>query len=172
MATIKIKNLAAVEAEFKRRANEAIKQRRLLNRIGEDLAKQIVGSAREGKFIGNGSRLSALDADTVPQRQRLSRSNSTHPAYSPRRSNLTLTGELLDSIKHNVNESRGEVIVEAKGTHPGYKTLGGSSSSSRTSNADILRFQASMGRNVIGINDKLRERYRQFVIEEIRRNFR
>ena len=73
------------------------------------------------------NRFPKLEESTIKYRKRIAKRNSTHPAFAPTRSNLTLSGALLDAIKPLSQRlvSKGRAIigyqVDPRMKHPGYK---------------------------------------------------
>ncbi len=98
----------------------SIKQEGMLKEIGEAAIKDIQFQTRRGINGAYGNRLASLSKDWIEKRGDLaSRGLNTHPAFEKRRSNLTITGQLLDSIKIKLFQGAA-VVIGFTGVHKGY----------------------------------------------------
>ncbi len=118
---IKFKNLEQIERKVKQKIEKIIKDRDLLEEIGKYAVDQVKGNVRNrGKDIF-GTSYQGLKESTKKSRKYLAKKNSTHSTYSNGRSNLTLTGETMEAIKHKVSSSKPYISVQAEGNHKPYK---------------------------------------------------
>ena len=89
--------------KLKERVNRTIDDS-LLNKVGLEARKQILKRTRLGKGVkyqgGPAFKLPSLKDSTIDQRERYDFNLS--PFTRPPRSNLTATGQLLDSIRHRL----------------------------------------------------------------------
>jgi hypothetical protein len=79
----------------------------------------------------------------------------------PRKSHLTLTGQLLESLDYDIDRSKGEVVVKPTGKRDDGKT-----------NVEVTEDLATRGRTYLGLDNKGIDRVRQLVIRELNRNIR
>lgn len=93
-----------------------------------------------------------LAASTVKQRKYLAGSNSTHPSFSPGKSNLTFSGQLLDSLTARYLITKKAFVIDApKKKHLRY--IKGAKKTARLT--DILGYVTDQGRSILQIfNDK------------------
>lgn len=90
------------------------------------------------RTYGEKERLPSLSARYIDYRRAFKRLSST---TSPRKSNITLTGRLLDSIGIK-RVSEGQVVITALGTRPGGLT-----------NADLVGHLENKGRPFLRVSD-------------------
>lgn len=155
MATVKIKGLDGVRAMVRRIFEETRSDTGLLKEIGEITSDQVRGFTRSGTSVATGKSFPPLKPSTIKNREYLAKYNSTHSAYSPSKSNLTLTGELLDSVQTS-KVFKGSVTVEPKGTHKPYKTKTGKGKS--VENAKIFEYLEDKGFEVFSFGQEFRRR--------------
>ena len=83
-----------------------------------------------------------LRSSTIRGRKYLARYNSTHPSYSAGKSNLTITGELLDAIRVKFITSKLSFVFGAlKRKHKKYKGKKGRHKSATPSLQELLEIQ-------------------------------
>jgi hypothetical protein len=126
------------------------------------IADMIMKSIRAKKFI-------ALRPSTIAWRRRIAKTNPTHTRYSPARSNLTLSGEFIDSLSSKINKGRNEVFIGLTGNHPGYFGVNGlPTRSDQPSMSDIAKSQRELGRDLFKVNKSLKSD----IIRELRKQFK
>ena len=98
---------------FSKNIRQAIDQainRATLNETGDFLSQQIRIRTRAGRGIaepeGRPQRLEPLSTQYIGQRRRFRANGDLSSQTSPARSNLTLTGQMLDSIDYTVDTRR------------------------------------------------------------------
>lgn len=115
MARIKILNLENVKRETRFKILKNIRDPSLLDQIGETVRND----------IQTGPELAPLKESTISSRRYLERFNATHPQYSPSKSIVTFTGELLNALEVRINTVKGMIVLGfKKGIHTKYKTGG------------------------------------------------
>lgn len=125
----------------------------LKNEIGETAKKYISGQVRLGKDVETQQKFTPLKESTIEKRKYLQNYNKTHPAYSSKRSNLTFTGQLIDSITFEKILGgvrlffKDKARIQYKGKNKTYKQS--------ATNSEIAEYQESMGRRILGINKQL-----------------
>lgn len=107
-----------------RDVNEILKGTELLNEVGEFATDRIRYQARVTKPFNNSGDFPDLQPTTITNRRYLAKYNQTHATYQDNRSNLTITGQLLGSLKHFIRGT-GLIEINFDGNHTGYKTGSG-----------------------------------------------
>lgn len=136
--------------------------------ISSTLEVDIKRQTRSGKDP-DGKKYKDLSPQWVKRRQQIV--NAKHPAYSKERSNLTLTGELLDALRIFPAEIVGlsrKILYEFKGMHSAYKTKDGKEST-KISNEELAEYVQDQGRKIIGVRESLIPRIKRILIAAIRR---
>ena len=142
--------------------------------VSTEIRDLLVNRIRKKGILGNGQKITALSTkknSTIKWRKRIASKNTTHPSYAPRRSNLTLTGTLLNMIKgfSRINRKKGSVTIgigytEKRGdpaTHPGY-----SGWNRKRPIPQILDGLETVGKQVIPDNlDSFKTEIRKFIKE-------
>lgn len=121
MAKFRIKNKGAITKKAQREINRAIRDSDTLEKAADILIKPM----KKGKNPKTGRRYKALASSTIDQRKRMARYNDTSPDFSPRRSNLTFSGQLLDSITAKIFVTKSIVEIEPRGTRRKYRKKNG-----------------------------------------------
>lgn len=102
--------------KFEARVREAftrVKTNNVLQKeIGQFLVDRIKGEARRARPLNKTRSFPPLKTTTVTQRGRLAKYNSTHPTFKQSRSNLTLTGQLIDAVGFEPRQDFVEVRVK------------------------------------------------------------
>lgn len=159
-------SLDRVEKNVKDAFNKVIRNQTMLNELGETIVVDIQGVNRSGKSP-KGNKHPSLSESSKRNRRYLSKYNQTHETYSEGRSNVTITGELLDSLESE-SKRPGEVVVTAVGNHSKYKGKT-KSIGKAVANEKLIKFLKDKGFNIMGIREKLLPRLRRTVIAYIRR---
>ena len=112
------KTLKRVEDDTRERLNRVLSNRDLLNEVGALAIDMMRQSIRKGISPLTGVRFNRLSKSWEAKRENIARTSPTHPAYAKTRSNLTLTGQLVDSISRFI---KGKIItLQFTGTHQPY----------------------------------------------------
>lgn len=154
MATRVRINTPKIERRLKTRIGQALK----IAQVDKIILADLILELRSGKGP-RGSKLKPLKSSTITNRRKLSKKNPTHPDYSPTKSNLTFTGELLNKgLKSNFNVAKLAVIIFAsKAKHKLYKGLSkrkGEGPRKRESYDEIFKRQSAMGRDAFGFGNQ------------------
>lgn len=95
---------------------EATSEKSTMEKIGEASKEQIVRRTRVGKGVdkpgGKSQRLKPLQPSTKTKRQIAKKAGELSSVTTPAKSNLTQTGEMLDTLK--VDAKVGEVTISGK----------------------------------------------------------
>lgn len=164
MTKIKIVGAKNARESIEKRVREAIANAKLQNIAADELKREI----RSGTNPKTGKNYRQLKESTIRNRRYLARNNPTHPQYSPARSNLTLTGQLIDGIKARFNKASGVLTIFISGKHPGYRGNSGKIKGSSKSRAEIAQALEDQGRPVLNIS----KRFTQFIVDRIERALR
>lgn len=167
----KILNLDSIFDGVRAIYKEAIQQRNELENIAEFARDRIVAETRKGNDLtGNaGAKQPPLSPGYVAYRRRVQKGKGKGwgggplpkpdlQFFSPKRSNLTLTGELLNSIDYKVSVSSKSIIIEPTGVR-----------SDGSTNKEVAKDLANKGRYFLGLDERGFQRMRKVIIEAIRR---
>jgi hypothetical protein len=169
------KSIDRLEQETKDRLNRVLSNREMLNEVGTLATELLKFTSRKGTSPQTGEKFKPLSKGWINKRDKISESTRTHQAYSKRRSNLTLTGQLMDAINHSVIGRTIRITID--GIHEPYKMKtrnGLSTVGKRIRNSDLARYVAEAGRSFFGfsraLEEKLLTQAKKIVIRYIRRN--
>lgn len=168
MARTKVKLSSDFFKRFDRVVNRAI-TKDIVNKS----VKPILDSIKSGKNPKTGRDFKSLDPKTVKRRKRLATVNKTSSNYSPARSNVTFTGELLDSINAKFKKFKklGRITIFAKGTHSPYKLIKGGRTKS-VKNQKIIQGLEAKGFKVLDISKKNIELMKKELIKLLKKKFK
>jgi hypothetical protein len=113
-------SLKKIQSEVRVALEKIISNPKLKTDIGEAIIKDIQFETRKGNSIPNRGKLKPLSSSWKKMRERIGQSNPTHPTFQKSRSNLTISGKLLDSMIVNL-KPRGSFEVDFDGDHEPYK---------------------------------------------------
>lgn len=149
--------------------NKAIRSKAMLTEIGDEIVTDIKDQTQnKAKSIPLQSRLKSLSKAWVKRRARLAEFNDTDPAYQATKSNLTFTGQLLNSLKHKIL-GVGKLEVFFDGTHQPYKGVKGKNLGKPISNEDLAGYVAENGRPFVGIRPLMQRKITRIVRTYVRR---
>lgn len=161
------------EKALTKKLEDALSSKKLLDEIGEFAVKNSVGSSRLGKnpeTLESYAPLSRGPKDLyIKRRAALAKKVGKGTNFGKGKSNLTISGQLLKSIKHSIS-SDGAIIIEATGERKPY-TSGGST----ISNEELAEIHSDGGgklpaRQVVGVSEKTNETIRIKILAFLRRN--
>lgn len=174
MFSVKVKDpgvFLRLESKLKDSFRKVIANKEMLNEVGEFAAERIRFQARTAKPLNSNAKFPSLKPSTIKSREYIAKHNQTHETYGASRSNLTITGQLLNAIKHKV-VSAGVVAIELVGNHRGYKSGSGQTGRS-VANSDIAGWLADKGFVIfdesIQDNKTIKARLRSIVLRYVRR---
>ena len=116
---------------------------RKLKKHGETMAKTMKARTRLGKGIGLAGKMGKLKSLSllyIEYRKMLAKKGKLHPHTKPNKSNLTLTGQLLNSIRGG-SKRFGEIMISILPDRRGGKP----------DNHDIVKFQEEQGRKFFDV---------------------
>ena len=153
---------------------DKVKANKQMNKeIGETTVKRIQGEARRQKPLNAKRRFPSLKQMTVAQRKRLAFFNKTHPSFGPGKSNLTLTGQLIDAVVFEVRNTSIFISVE-ESRRKGYKTGPGGRSKKTLTNKELDKILRKIGFKLftprgVDSDTKLKKRLKNILLRTLRR---
>lgn len=139
--------------------------------VGQMLVDRLKYQARSKKPMNETGSFPNLKPATIKNREYLEKYNETHPAYSTKRANLTITGAFLESLTFKFL-GRGKLEIFFQGKHPRYNGKNGPIGK-EVSNQDLYGWLREKGfptfDESIQQNKTLRQRIRGIVLSFIRR---
>jgi len=108
-----------VKLDIEKAVNEIISDQELKTAVGEFAIQRLKYQARISRPITASKTLPKLKTSTIKNRAYLAKYNATHPAFELTRSNLTITGALIDSLKYAFG-AKGVINFFFAGDHPRY----------------------------------------------------
>jgi hypothetical protein len=169
-------SLRALEDNTRKAFEKVIRNKELLNDIGETIITDIKFQTRRGNSIPTQGKLKPLTSKWKDKRANIADQIKTGEAYSKNRSNLTLSGQLLDSLKTRI-KGAGQIIIEAVGSRTPYlystkKTVKSRKQKHEPTNEELAQYVKEQGRPFLGIRDAIKDRIKKDIIAFIRRSSR
>lgn len=178
MISVKIDSaqFTQIEAQIRTAAKEILSSPALKKEIGEFAVERLKYQARTGKPFNETDNFPSLKESTIRHRKYLARHNTTHETYGASRSNLTITGELLDSLRWR-DEGDTLVKVEFSGMHKPYVGAKGQRISKTIMNETLAKYLEAKGFKVfdtfaLKVNAKFIGRIKTICLRYIRRGLR
>jgi hypothetical protein len=114
---------AKVASQIVDEIQKILKSPQLGNQIGTVMTDRLKFQAKRGRPLNDTGSFKPLAPATIDSRKRLERYNKTSPVYSPGRSNVSFTGQLLDSMKFKMLQSKSFLLeIFFDGRRIPYKT--------------------------------------------------
>ncbi len=108
-----------VQADLTKKMKDLIKSPALLSEIADVAIKDIKFQARKGVSTKTGTKFAPLSDAWVREREKIGEETRTNDAFAPKRSNITITGQLLDSMKKRIVGNG--ISIYFSGIHKPYK---------------------------------------------------
>jgi hypothetical protein len=162
-----LNSLKATEMITKKAINNVLSSKTAMEEMGEVMITQVQFETRRGNSIRLGTKFKSLSESWIEVRKRLA---STAQAFSPRRSNVTASGQLLESLR-SIFVSKGLVQVKHIGTHKPYTTTDGKKLGGQIDN-DLLATYVQKNRPYLGVNDRAQKQIEKLLVAYIRRSAR
>jgi len=169
------KSLDRLEADTRERLTRVLSNKEMLGEAGDMMIDMIRQNTRKGTSTVTDQKFAPLSKPWMKTRDKIASSQGTHPTYSKRRSNLTLSGQLLDSLKRSVVGRAVRIFFD--GTHIPYRIQtkkGISRVGKLIKNSRLAQYVAEQGRPFFGFSkafeSKLLTQVKRVVIRYIRRN--
>jgi hypothetical protein len=164
-----------IEQRIRDRANIVLASSDLKAEVGDFAVEAIKYKARVGKPYNSGGSFPDLADATVKQRRYLAKYNTPHATYGEDFSNLTLTGEFLESLAW-LDEGDTLLSIAFTGMHSVYKGAKGQRISKTIMNDTLAQYLAAKGFRVfdmsLDINAQFVKRIKTICLRYIRRGLR
>lgn len=177
MAKVTIQGMENVKSSIKKTFDNIKGNERMLLDIGEKTVELTKAFNRAGKSP-NGNRHPSNSNRWEERKMELTKHNNPSEFYRPYLSNVTFTGQLLESIKLiKINRNDGSVTIDATGKHDPYKDMDGKPMKPKKelTNKKLVEYLADLGRNIFGINKQMEnvinKIVRKYINEEIKKIF-
>jgi len=178
MAKVTIKGIPKLKENVKKLFEETRSDAQMLIEIGEKTVELTKAFNRAGKSP-DGKAHKKLSKSWIDRKEKLTKTNKVSDFYISGFSNLTFTGQLLDSIKlKKINQSEGSVIINATGPRKPYNNLNGKSVGTKNTptNEKLVEYLRDMKRFVFGINKQIENNInrivRKYLNKRIKETFR
>ena len=181
---VNIKNVIRnIEAVFEK----SVKSEKLLNEIKDNSVLRIQAETRKGKDLTqDGKPQPDLSEATLRIREQIAKGNITlsYPEdsqfFKKGKSNLTLTGQMLDSIRGKVDAAKGLITIFVGGNRSRVRyfwsrtgvELKHLSKDSIGDNSSLAKDLAKRGRTFLGLDTTGVKLIRKRVLDEIRKQIR
>lgn len=165
-------SIGKVEESTKKLFEKVISNRKMLNEIAETIIDDVKFQTRKGKSIPNDGSFKPLTQDWKDMRKRISRKTETHASFSPSKSNLTITGQLLNAFVHKIIGA-GKINFFFEGTHKPYKAEGSEGSiltiGKKIENEKLAKYVAEE-RPFIGVRTQIERTLKNIIVSYIRKS--
>lgn len=164
-----------IEADVISKAKDILAGAALKQEIGEFAVERLKYQARTGAPFNVDKSLPLLKESTIRNRMYLAKYNTTQATFEDGLSNLTITGQLLDSLTW---EDIGDTLLSLKfvGVHPAYNGRNGPIKSKLVDNAKLVEYLAAKGFKVfdssLATNKQFISRIKTICLRYIRRGLR
>lgn len=168
MSKVRIRNIGAIKKKIEKFLVTDLKKK--YDEIGEFAADRIQKETWKGKSLVTESKLPSLKKSTKIQRKHRSKMPvnkggfQPHRFFKPDKSNVTQTGQMIESVKYKINND-GDIEIAPSGSRS--KSLGGGDEFS--TNRELAADLQKRGFKFLGLDKRGRQRIRQILIREIRR---
>ncbi len=152
------RHLTKLSAKIVGKAEKAFKGSK--KSLVKEVVKKYVGDIRNKSLNTNtNSPYGGLEDSTIKHRRYLAKNNRTHSKYQLKKPNLTLTGELLDSVMGELRRSgKGKlslILRMKKGNHKKYRSSKGKPIGKKTSSYnEISKGLRKLGRPIFMADQK------------------
>lgn len=162
-------SISGLEKNVKDAFKKVIASNAMLNEVGKLVTEDIVETTRGERSIPDGlNHLKLLKESWITRKKRLASTNTKDSAYEEGKSNLTFTGQLLNSLKWKIL-GPGKIQTFFKGNHAPYVSGTGAKSGKSIKNEDLAKYVAIAGRPFIGVRPAIRVRIQRLVKGYVKR---
>jgi hypothetical protein len=160
MAEVKIKGIANVKQSVINLFNKVKSDEALLVEIGNKTAELTKQFNYAGKDIPGNKSKKSISNEWAERKDKLKATNKASKFYRSGASNLTFTGQLIESIKFTkINKSQSSVTIEASGERTPYKNLSGKitdkARKNTPTNEELSEYVKDGGRPLFGVNKQM-----------------
>lgn len=116
MAKVSLKGIPELERQIEATFKKVRESQQMRMEVGEFLRDRLQAEARRGKPLNDSRSFPPLKETSIAIRDALAETNDTHPTFKPQRSNLTITGQLINAIEYILTSTtvRIEVLNTAR----------------------------------------------------------
>lgn len=167
-------SLKNVEANVRTVIDRVFNNKQMLQLIGQTVIDDVKFQTRRGKSIPQGgSSFDSLSPKWIAERQKIAAVQKVSDVFKSNRSNLTITGELLDSMDV-VKVKKGGLTIDFVGKHSPYRAQSTRGTGVKTigkpiDNKLLAKYVAENGRPFMGVRLALKQRLNRIVVGFIRR---
>jgi hypothetical protein len=169
MASVKVSMKGLVNKI--KQLEDVLDSNQLKNQMGIIAVKNIKAETRLGNDLKNETKQASLAPSTIENRKYLEKFNSTGRNYQTNRSNLTLSGQLIESLKFEPVKGGISVFIPNETRMP--YTYGNGGKSKPLTNSQLATYLKEMGREFLGLNDRIKKllstEVKRFIRGSIRR---
>lgn len=176
MAEVKIKNIDVLKSNIKELFNEVRSNDQMLLDVGNETVRLTKGFLRSGKNP-DGTVLPELSYSWEKRKQALTATNNPANYYKYGLSNLTFTGQLLDSMTvEKIDRKNASAIIGIPDTkRQPYKNFNNKPVKKTPTNKKIYEYLTKMGWKFFGINKQMENVInrivRKYLNNEIKKRF-
>lgn len=162
-------DISKITRELRNAVDDASRDNAFFKQAGDLVTTRIKGFARKGKPLNSKGRFPSLLQSTIEQRRKIKAAGfKTHPAFSPPKSNVTITGQLVDAITFRRKRARKFEIFVA----PSKRTFSGD-----PDNQTLARYLADLGfilfdKEGIEEDGQIPRRLKQLLLRFLRKQLR
>lgn len=161
----RLKNMDPIIKAIRELYSDIAHQESSLDGIGKFVRDRIVAETRKGNDLTKGGiKQPPLSEGYIQKRYKL-KSGVDKTFFRPSLSNLTLSGQLLDSIEYKITVSQSKIVISPTGV----RDDGMRNEALAQELADRSTRLAPRGRHFLGLDDRGYKRIRAKIIEAIRR---
>jgi hypothetical protein len=163
------KSLKNVEANVVTAFKKVIANKQMLDEVGQTIVTDVVEQTRNERSIPLGKELRLLKEGWITRKARITSVNQPDPNYEEGKSNLTFTGQLLNSFTWAI-ESVGVIKLFFKDNHKPYNILGERKKQpAPLANEDLAKYIAESGRPFVGVRPTIKRRINRIVKTYLKR---
>lgn len=168
MAKVKVRGTDKAATNLAKRVVGAIAGDPALKNITKNFQKTL----RSGKLL-DGQNIKELKASTISRRRKLAKVNRTGKSFAPAKSNLTFSGQFINSFVTSISRIKNVVIlkISPSGIHKGYTNLNGTRQKGMT-NEKLGELLIDGGRDYRKIGELKQKEIRNIVVNIIKRALR
>lgn len=170
MKTFKLKwNEQKAKARLKQRIDKVIESSNWKEEGSKYVTKQIQGKTRLEKIAKTGAGQKTISEQHQKNKERLAKKNKTGTSFGASKSNLTITGQLLKSLKRE--DDKRLLIVKPDGDRKPYTLPSGKQAKDTPTNEELAGYLKDMGYEFMGLSEKMKKNLKKIIIREFNRTF-
>lgn len=171
---INTRSLKLTEEKTRKVFENVIRNNQMLNDMGTTIVEDIQFQTKRGKSIPNDLKpFRELTPKWINKRKQISNAQSVSDVFSPKRSNLSLSGQLLDSLQYKIIGA-GKITFSFFGIHKPYKYQKKNGDigkiGKQIENKKLAQYVEEQGRPFMGVRDIVKERLKRTLLGYIRRS--